>query len=71
MADRSTFAAFLIAEVRLPLRLSEEDLGVALDADGRDVLTVDVNGERPNDQVEAICLAIVDVINAASEARHG
>jgi hypothetical protein len=57
------FRSFSDCEVRLPLRLSDEDLGVILDADGRDVITVDTNGERPDDQVIAIADLIVRAIN--------
>ena len=58
-----------LADVRLPLHLSEEDTGVVLDADGRDVFTVDVNSERPDDQVEAIALWIVCAVNTCGGFR--
>jgi hypothetical protein len=58
------FNALLAARnVQLPLRLSEEDLGVVLDADGRDVFTVDSNGERPDAEVEMIAEWIVVAVN--------
>lgn len=61
-----SFAALSANDVRLPLRLSEEDAGVVLDADGRDVLTVDVNGERPDDQATSIARLLVVLVNAAA-----
>ena len=66
----------LLAErnVKLPLRLSEEDLGVVLDAKGRDVFTVDSNGERPDDEVEMIAGWIVLAANTCGgfgAVQHG
>lgn len=58
------FVAELAAlDVTLPLSPSEQDLGVVLDAEGRDVVTVDVNGEAPDDQVAAIALWIACAVN--------
>ncbi len=51
------------AGVKLPVRPSEEDLGVILDADGANVLVVDDNGLRDNDDVEVITMAIVLAVN--------
>ncbi|MBB4185856.1 hypothetical protein GGE07_002506 [Sinorhizobium terangae] len=48
----------------LPLRLSEENIGVVLDAHGRDVFTIDVNNERPDEEVLAIAHLIVECVNA-------
>ncbi|WP_377299769.1 hypothetical protein [Rhizobium sp. SGZ-381] len=62
----SVIAGFADQGVTLPLRLSDEDIGVVLDADGRDVLTVDSNGERPDEQASAIALMIVSAVNAAA-----
>lgn len=63
-------------DVALPLRLSEEYIGVVLDADGRDVLVVDVNSERPNDQVAMIAGCIMLAVNIyggfrGEVSRHG
>ena len=50
-------------DVRLPVSLSPGELGVIVDANGRDVCTVDVNSERPDDQVLAIASWIEVAIN--------
>ncbi|WP_052201909.1 hypothetical protein [Ensifer sp. ZNC0028] len=55
--------AFLLQGVKLPLHVSKEECGVILDADGRDVLTVDSNGFQPDDQVNAIAALIAACIN--------
>lgn len=60
------FRAFAAADLRLPLRLDDEHVAVVIDVDGRDVLTVDVNGERPDDQAAAIAELIATTINAAA-----
>jgi len=76
-AATDTFVAELAAlDVALPLRLSKEELGVVLDSDGRDVITIDVNGDRPDDQVEAIAQWIACAVNTcggfrAEAADHG
>lgn len=49
--------------VRLPLRVSDEDVGVVLDAHGCDVLTVDVNGERSDLEAASIAVWIVTTVN--------
>lgn len=60
----AAFVALMAAQgVRLPVSLSRDDLGAILDADGRDVCTVDVNGERPDDQVLAIASWIEVALN--------
>ena len=56
-------------DVALPLRLSEEDLGVVLDATGRDVITIDANGDRPDDQVAAIAIWIACAVNTCGGYR--
>jgi len=69
-AGSDTFIAELAAlEVTLPLRLSEEDVGVVLDATGRDFCTVDVNGDRPDEQVSAIASWIVCAVNTCGGYR--
>jgi hypothetical protein len=50
--------------VKLPLALSKLDIGVILDADGRDVITIDVNGERPDREVTSIALTVTLAINS-------
>lgn len=63
-ATTDEFRACLAAQdVELPLRLSEEDLGVVLDAKGRDIFTVDVNSERDDVQVGLIAQQLVLAIN--------
>lgn len=56
-------AAFSDQGVKLPLRRSETDCGVVLDADGRDVLTVDSNGFQPDDQVKTLAFLICACVN--------
>ncbi|HTO29616.1 MAG TPA: hypothetical protein VL202_00330 [Pararhizobium sp.] len=51
--------------VTLPLRASETDLGVIVDATGADIITIDVNNTRPDDQVRALALIFADAINFA------
>lgn len=50
-----------------PWRLAEDYPGVVLDAAGRDVLTVDSNGERAYDDVVAMAELLVDLGNGAEE----
>lgn len=56
--------AFLDQGVKLPIRPSETDCGVVLDADDRDVFTVDSNGFHPDDQVKTVALLICACVNA-------
>lgn len=67
MADHadpdSVEAAFRQVSVKLPLRLSDEDVGVILDDDGVDVMTIDSNGFRSDDQALDIASMIVTAIN--------
>lgn len=65
VSHRTIRTAFLDQNVALPLRLSDEDVGVVLDAHGCDVFTVDVNNERPDDEALAIALFIVECVNEA------
>lgn len=48
-----------------PWRLSTEDIGVVLDADGKGVITVDVNGERDDEDVIALAEVLTDIGNDA------
>ncbi|WP_440411083.1 hypothetical protein [Neorhizobium petrolearium] len=57
--------------VKLPLKVSPDDVGVVLDADGFDVITIDVNGIRSDDQANAIASLIVELINASHWMRPG
>lgn len=70
------FAAALAAvDVKLPVGPSPDDLGSVLDADGREVLVIDVNREKPDAQVEVIRLWIVLAVNTCggfrAVRRHG
>lgn len=56
-------AAFRNVDVALPLRLSGADVGVILDAEGVDVVTIDVNRDRSDDQATAIATMIVAAVN--------
>ncbi|WP_440410693.1 hypothetical protein [Neorhizobium petrolearium] len=51
--------------VKLPLKVSPDDVGVILDADGFDVITIDVNATRSDDQANAIATLIAELINAS------
>ncbi|WLR92908.1 hypothetical protein [Shinella zoogloeoides] len=63
ISSAAVIAAFRDQNVALPLRLSDEDTGVILDDDGVDVVTVDSNGERPDEQATAIAMMIVSAVN--------
>ncbi|NGO50481.1 hypothetical protein [Allomesorhizobium camelthorni] len=56
-------AALAEQMVKLPLGVSEDEPGVVFDADGETVFVVDVNNERPDDQVEQIAMWIVLAVN--------
>lgn len=64
-ATTSEGLAALLAElsVKLPLRLHGEDVGVVVDASLRDVFTVDVNSERPDQQAMKIAELIALTVN--------
>jgi len=66
VSHRTIRTAFLDQNVELPLRLSDEDVGVVLDRHGCDVFTVDVNNERPDEEAMAIALFIVECVNEAA-----
>ncbi|MCW5711321.1 MAG: hypothetical protein KIT21_29440 [Shinella sp.] len=51
--------------VELPLQPSEHEAGVLLDAQGRDVITIDVNGARPDEEVVALTAYICMAVNQA------
>jgi len=54
---------FEVFDVKLPLSLAENDVGCVIDADGKDVLVIDVNNERDDDQVKAIARLVVNLVN--------
>ncbi len=66
VSHRTIRTAFLDQNVDLPLRLSDDDVGVVLDRHGCDVFTVDVNNERPDKEAMAIALFIVECVNEAA-----
>ncbi|HEV7251464.1 MAG TPA: hypothetical protein VGN93_31185 [Shinella sp.] len=79
ISPTAVVAAFRDVDVALPLRLSDSDIGVILDDEGVDVITIDVNGDRSDDQVTAIAAMIISAVNniagmeaaiAAAEARQ-
>jgi|GEM_PF-6271957 len=62
-AANAVRAAFADQGVKLPLRLSDEDIGVILDDDGADVLTVDSNGIRDDQKVQMIAALVATAVN--------
>jgi hypothetical protein len=66
--ERINAATPALAElnVRLPLKHSQIDIGVILDADGQDVCTVDSNGRRDDRKVEEIADWIICALNTCS-----
>ncbi|NGO64232.1 hypothetical protein G6N76_11140 [Rhizobium daejeonense] len=73
MADRAPdiALAFSAHDVKLPLRRCAECSATLVDADGRDVLTIDVNAARPDSDVEAIVLLIMKIINSSDDPSVG
>ncbi|MCJ8517795.1 MAG: hypothetical protein V7774_09070 [Pseudorhizobium pelagicum] len=53
-------------DVKLPLARSPDCLATLVDADGRDVLTLDVNNDRPDADVEALAQLILTIINTSA-----
>lgn len=51
-------------DITMPLWVSPIDIGVILDADNRDILTVDPNHQRDDDQCQVIAARIVEAVNA-------
>lgn len=58
--------AFGDQNIRLPLAVSNDHVGVVIDADGNEVFTVDTNGERPDEEAASIAVLLVDVVNATA-----
>ncbi|HAU74372.1 MAG TPA: hypothetical protein DCW88_02195 [Agrobacterium sp.] len=52
--------------VSFPLTYSERDMGVLLDADGEELLTIDSSGSMPDDTVSLIAANIVMTLNNAA-----
>ncbi|NTB05075.1 hypothetical protein [Agrobacterium tumefaciens] len=52
--------------VAFPLTCSQRDMGVLLDADGDELLTVDSAGAMPDDTVALLAANIVMVLNNAA-----
>ena len=63
---RNTLAA---CGARAPWSLDEEEVGSILDADKRTVLTVDVPGERPDEEAAKIALLIITAVNTCAGFR--
>ncbi|MGY2732356.1 hypothetical protein [Sphingomonas sp. UYP23] len=51
-------------DVRLPLRLCDEEIGSVIDDEGLEIFVVDGHYERSDDDVSAIAALIVEAINA-------
>lgn len=49
--------------VRMPLQRCESDCATICDAEGRDVFTVDANGNRPDEEAEQIAVILMDALN--------
>ena len=65
--DRQALAFILgmnLNRVSLPLRHDRSNCGTIRDADGNGIVVVDLNRERPDDQVMAIAELFVVAINA-------
>ncbi len=73
MADRAPdiALAFSAHDVKLPLRRCGECSATLVDSDGREVLTVDVNAARPDSDVEAIVLLLMNIVNSSVDRPIG
>lgn len=58
-------------DVCMPLRTDPNEIGVVLDDDGRDVLTIDVNGERDDVDADRIAQLLVATLNKIGGFPHG
>ncbi len=54
-------------EIKLPLRLSESEVGSVVDADGHEVFVVDVHRDLPDEEVVAIAKEIIAAVNGQGE----
>lgn len=77
LTARARFAADLLAaNARLPFSISKECPATIIDAEGRDVATIDINRERPDAEAIRIALWLVLAVNtcgghaAALPAEH-
>jgi len=55
--------------VRLPLGLDPDNIGVVVDANGNGIITVDVNGELPDDQADKIAACVMLAVNTCGGFR--
>lgn len=55
--------------VRLPLKLSDKEVGEILDSTGKRVLTADPDGTLPDDAADALATYVVLTVNAALSFR--
>lgn len=55
--------------IKLPLAPHDFDIGVIVDAEGHDILTVDVNNARPDEEVKAICQYVILACNICGSLR--
>lgn len=62
-------ALMAAADVKLPLALHDEDVGVVIDADKRDVFVVDSNNDRSDEQTVLIAGWIVLAVNTCGGFR--
>jgi|GEM_PF-5664790 len=53
-------------DVKLPLARSPDCIATIVDADGRDVFTLDVNNDRADADVEALAEIILTIINSSA-----
>lgn len=53
-------------DVKLPLTRSRECIATLVDAEGRDVLTIDVNNDRPDADVDALAQLIMTIVNTSA-----
>lgn len=75
-ATTDAYVAALAREgVKLPLDNSPTDCGVIVDANGKGIITIDVNNELPDDQVERIASWVILAVNTCggfkAERRDG
>lgn len=56
-------------DVKLPLARSPDCIATIVDADGRDVFTLDVNNDRADADVEALAEIILTIINSSAGMR--
>lgn len=52
-----------------PWQIDEEETGVILDANGRDVLCIDTNNTRPDSDVSELAVWIITAVNTCAGFR--